>query len=188
MESDGLDLLKSILETERTCALATPTDLWPIHASTMHYSYNLSPLEIFFGTDITTLKCDKLRAGDEVKAGLAVRASEQTWLTAQMHGVLNFAEAAPAKAIWIFPFQNSPFPVFKNVLHDAGHFGLGKLRSKHLNDGVLSFYRCICNLMIYRLIYVEFTDCIGISCIKGLNPSRHQFLWSHILIHFRSTS
>ena len=67
MISGALGVLETVLESERTCVLATCTKIWPVHVAIMHYSYKFSPIELFFSTDLNSVKCEKLRVNEEIQ-------------------------------------------------------------------------------------------------------------------------
>ena len=64
-------------------------------------------------------------------------------------------KSASAKPKRILPFHNSPFPVFKQIFHEANHFRDSKFIYEYLIiNGFLTYYRFICNLMIYGIFSI----------------------------------
>jgi general stress protein 26 len=56
------------------------------HASTLHFSHNENPWELYFSTENTSKKCEGLLNGETVKASCVLGFSEEEFKTLQMDG------------------------------------------------------------------------------------------------------
>lgn len=74
------------LANHRVGALTTLLNNGSPHAAALHYSHNSHPLELYFSTENTSIKCQALLDGNSTKASFVVGFSEQEWVTLQMDG------------------------------------------------------------------------------------------------------
>lgn len=76
----------NFLTKHRVCSLTTlKTDGAP-HGSALHYSHQEKPLELYFSTENTSIKCEALLSGNSTKASVVIGFSEDEWITLQMDG------------------------------------------------------------------------------------------------------
>ncbi len=91
--------------------------------------------------------------------------------------IYNLEEAASPQSQWIFPLQNGPLPIFKEILYNRCHIGSGKFCCKHFSDCVYPDHRLICHLMVGCIIMVQAHDCFYIVIIESIYPFAYYFFW-----------
>lgn len=74
------------LTKHRVCSLTTLLKDGSPHAAALHYSHRNEPMELYFGTENTSIKCQALLEGNPVKGSVVVGFSEEEWITLQMDG------------------------------------------------------------------------------------------------------
>src|SRR5690554_6596375 len=92
--------------------------------------------------------------------------------------IYNMEEAASPQSQRVFPLQNCPLSIFKNILYNGCHIGSGKFCCKHFSDCVYPDHRLIGHLMVGCILMVQAHDCIYIVAIKGIYPFAYYFFWS----------
>ena len=64
-------------------------------------------------------------------------------------------EAATTQPQWVFPFQYSPFSIFKNIFNNTNHFSRCELPGKHPAYGFFSSHGSVRHLMVYGIVRVD---------------------------------
>jgi general stress protein 26 len=82
MDSKVLDFLTNHRVSSLTTLLKDGTP----HGAALHYSHKSDPLTLYFSTENTSRKCQRLLNGESVKAAVVIGHSEEEWLTLQMEG------------------------------------------------------------------------------------------------------
>ena len=90
-----------------------------------------------------------------------------------VHGM---KETATAKAERVFPLQNRPLPIFKQVFNDADHFGGGEFPCKHGEDIFFPFNRFVGNLMVDRIVMLQFGQAGSVCLVEKLYPKGNELL------------
>jgi len=94
--------------------------------------------------------------------------------------VHNFEESTSAKTGWISPLQDCPIADLKKVLDNARHIRTRKFAFKHLSDSGSTLDRLPHDLVVDRVLRVQFRESFHVSSIEGMNPSLHRFVgFSH---------
>ena len=89
--------------------------------------------------------------------------------------VLHVKKAAAAQTLGIPPLQNDPFAVFKDVFRNAMHRRGGQLAREHLANRLPAFDGFQSDLMIDRLIGVEFGNALNIAGVEPHYPKLKHF-------------
>ena len=93
----------TFLTDHRVCSLTTLLKDGAPHAAALHYSHQSEPLELYFSTENTSVKCEALVEGKPGKASVVIGFSEEEWVTLQMDGevvaILEPAELEAAQKI-----------------------------------------------------------------------------------------
>lgn len=76
------------LNNHRVCSLTTLLKDGSPHAAALHYSHKVNPLEFYFSTENTSIKCQALLNVSFKKASVVIGFSEEEWITLQMDGVV----------------------------------------------------------------------------------------------------
>ena len=79
-------------------------------------------------------------------------------------------KTAPSQTQRVFPFNNDPLAIFKNVFNNASHISLSKLKLEHSLYIRFTNNRLIRNLMIDSIIGIQVRDFQGIRIVKSLYP------------------
>lgn len=58
------------------------------HSATLHFSHQQEPLEFYFSTKRTSVKCENLLDGKPSAASMVVGFSTENWITLQLRGVV----------------------------------------------------------------------------------------------------
>ncbi|MBI4129893.1 pyridoxamine 5'-phosphate oxidase family protein [Candidatus Roizmanbacteria bacterium] len=74
------------LTKQRVSVLTTLLKDGSPHAAALHYSHKINPLELYFSTENTSVKCQALLEGNSVKGSVVIGFSEEEWITLQMDG------------------------------------------------------------------------------------------------------
>ncbi|MEK7113009.1 MAG: pyridoxamine 5'-phosphate oxidase family protein [Patescibacteria group bacterium] len=105
MEKRILDFLIK----HRVCSLTTTLPDGSPHAAALHYSHKNEPMELYFGTENTSVKCQALLDGNPVKGSVVVGFSEEEWITLQMDGeVRAIVNKDELKAVHKIHYQKHP--------------------------------------------------------------------------------
>lgn len=78
--------VSEFLSSNKVCVLTTLLKDGSPHGAAMHFSHNEDPLELYFSTEKTGIKCQALGNGNSVKASVVVGFSEEEWVSVQMDG------------------------------------------------------------------------------------------------------
>lgn len=97
------------LANNKVCSLTTLLPNGSPHAAALHYSHKNEPLELYFSTENTSLKCQALLKGDLTKASVVVGFSEEEWITLQMDGEAKaIFDKDELKAVQIMHYSKHP--------------------------------------------------------------------------------
>ena len=88
-------------------------------------------------------------------------------------------ESATAESFRIFPFQDGPLAVFKDVFRDAYHFGLRKFPCEHLPDVFFSNDRLVSNLVVDGVVGVQVCQPFGVRIVKRVESLCNEFFGCH---------
>jgi hypothetical protein len=88
-------------------------------------------------------------------------------------------EAATPKSERVAPFEDGPLAVFKNVLHEATHFGRFERVGEHGQNRLAADNRRIGHLMVDGLVGIERSETNGVGSIEGFDPSSNEFFGCH---------
>ncbi len=84
----------SFLLRQRVSVLATSLPLEKVHAAAMLYSCNPDPLEIYFFTESSTKKVEKLTDAKQCHASLVIGTTEELKQTLQLSGTIYLVETS----------------------------------------------------------------------------------------------
>ena len=93
--------------------------------------------------------------------------------------IYNMEEAASPQSQRVFPLQNCPLSIFKNILYDTNHFSRCKFICKHFMDRRFTYHRFIRNLMVYRIFGIQLRKTNRIGGIKAVYPLFQNFFRRH---------
>lgn len=103
--------VQDFLGKHRVCASTILLNDGSPHTSTMHYSHNGEPLEIYIMTENTNKKCEALVNGKSARASFVTGFSEEEWITLQMDGTIRVVEGKTELAkIHMIHFTKHPEP------------------------------------------------------------------------------
>jgi len=79
-------IILDFLTKERVCSLTTLLKDGSPHGAALHFSHKNNPVELYFSTEKTSIKCEALLEENTVKGSVVVGFSEDEWITLQMDG------------------------------------------------------------------------------------------------------